>query len=339
MGGHADREFEDPAPWSGEPEPLGADDPFGEAEFLSVPGWYTIDYRRNVQAFWDGSMWSRTRRWRGVGWFEDEPSSLLAPAAGVDVLAKYPPASVVSPPPGPSRRPPSLVRVRAERSPARAPAPAPAPVVARTNGTAVASFVLALVGLLGVGSVLGIIFGYRARREIRRSRGAQRGDRLALAAIVIGFCTLALFLVVLTLGLVGLSSFSSRVSSAIDGSLLAAPTQLTPQATQIADLQCQADVRTVEVAVSAYQVQMGAHPVPPKPWSAGTYAANYAPLTSGVGGGPWLSTAPGTDAYVVEYDAAGNVWVAPPGTYEASYHPGRGSGSAGACHVAVAAVR
>ena len=43
-----------------------------DAAFLSAPGWYTIDYRRNVQAFWDGAMWSRTRHWRGVGWFEDE---------------------------------------------------------------------------------------------------------------------------------------------------------------------------------------------------------------------------------------------------------------------------
>jgi hypothetical protein len=51
-----------------------------------------------------------------------------------------------------------------------------------------------------------------------------------------------------------------------------------------------------------------------------------------------LEKAPGTDAYVVEYDARGNVWVAPPGTYETSYQPGQGldaGAGAAACHAAV----
>ena len=76
--------------------------------------------------------------------------------------------------------------------------------------------------------------------------------------------------------------------------------------------------------------------MPPKAWSASTYKANYAHLTSGIEGGPWLQTAPGTDAYVVEYDDAGHVWVAPAGTYEAAYDPSQGLGTAAnACHVAV----
>ena len=32
---------------------------------------------------------------------------------------------------------------------------------------------------------------------------------------------------------------------------------------------------------------------------------------------------PATTQYVIEYDAAGHVWVAPPGAYEAGYNPGQ----------------
>lgn len=57
----------------------------------------------------------------------------------------------------------------------------------QTNGLAVASLVLSLVGLCGIGSVLAIIFGKKARREIRNSQGAQSGDGLARAGIIIGY--------------------------------------------------------------------------------------------------------------------------------------------------------
>ena len=77
MGGHADREFEEPGPSEDEPSVDGF-------EFFAEPGWYTIDYKRNVQAFWDGAAWTRTRRWRGVGWFEDDTASLLEPAVSAD---------------------------------------------------------------------------------------------------------------------------------------------------------------------------------------------------------------------------------------------------------------
>src|SRR3984957_13031229 len=102
MGGHADREYEESVP----SEDVA---PMNDADFLSPPGWYTIDYRRNVQAFWDGTMWSRTRQWRGVGWFEDELDSLMAPLASLDVVSRYPPASVVNPGMEPPGSPPSLL--------------------------------------------------------------------------------------------------------------------------------------------------------------------------------------------------------------------------------------
>ena len=70
----------------------------------------------------------------------------------------------------------------------------PVYVPQRTNGFAIASLVLSIVGS-GIGSILGIIFGYKAKREIDASNGAQTGRGLAVAGIVIGWVTLALFVV------------------------------------------------------------------------------------------------------------------------------------------------
>ena len=61
--------------------------------------------------------------------------------------------------------------------------------------------------------------------------------------------------------------------------------------------------------------EKGAYPSPPAPWSAATYAGNYQPLTAASGGGPFLKSPPGTKYYVIEYDSAGHVWIAPPGAY------------------------
>jgi hypothetical protein len=85
---------------------------------------------------------------------------------------------------------------------------------------------------------------------------------------------------------------------------------------------CVADAQTVAAALAAYMVENGAYPSPPAPWSAATYAANFAPLTGASGGGPFLHGAPDTRSYVIEYDAAGHVWIAPPGSY-GSYNRGQ----------------
>ncbi len=69
------------------------------------------------------------------------------------------------------------------------------PVVPRNNGLAVASLVCSIVTIFGLGSVLGIVFGFVARHQIRESGGTQRGDGLALAGIIVGFATLALTIV------------------------------------------------------------------------------------------------------------------------------------------------
>lgn len=78
---------------------------------------------------------------------------------------------------------------------------------------------------------------------------------------------------------------------------------------------CTADAKVVEVALDAYMAVKGAYPSPPSPWSAATYVANYQPLTSAGDGGPFMASAPKTTSYVIEFDSAGHIWVAPPGTY------------------------
>jgi hypothetical protein len=72
--------------------------------------------------------------------------------------------------------------------------PPPAPP---TNGLAIASLVLSLLGLVGIlpllGTVLGLIFGYSARNQIVQSRGMQSGEGLARAGIIIGWITLGIW--------------------------------------------------------------------------------------------------------------------------------------------------
>jgi len=77
-----------------------------------------------------------------------------------------------------------------------------------TNGLAIASFVLGLVGWVpcGVGSVVAVVLGFVARHKIRESHGRQGGDGLALAGIVLGFLAIAFLIAILVLGAVSNST-------------------------------------------------------------------------------------------------------------------------------------
>jgi hypothetical protein len=81
------------------------------------------------------------------------------------------------------------------------------PGTVRHNGLAIASLVCSCVGffLFAVPSVLGVIFGFVARSQIRRAGGWQSGDGMALAGIIIGFAGIALVFIVLVIALVGSS--------------------------------------------------------------------------------------------------------------------------------------
>ena len=84
----------------------------------------------------------------------------------------------------------------------------------RTSGLAVVSLLLGVLWLAGIGSVLALIFGYRARREIKNSGGSLTGSALAMAGIILGW----IGIVIPLMGLIGaaialmLSGSSSGVS-------------------------------------------------------------------------------------------------------------------------------
>jgi hypothetical protein len=56
---------------------------------------------------------------------------------------------------------------------------------------AIASLILSIIWIGGLGSILAIIFGFVARANVRRSYGAETGGGLAIAGIVIGFVGIA----------------------------------------------------------------------------------------------------------------------------------------------------
>ncbi|HXW35460.1 MAG TPA: DUF4190 domain-containing protein, partial [Acidimicrobiales bacterium] len=74
----------------------------------------------------------------------------------------------------------------------------------RANGFAIASLVLSCCSIipffLAIPAVLGVIFGFVARKQIRESNGWQHGDGLATAGIIVGFIfvAIAILLVVIS---------------------------------------------------------------------------------------------------------------------------------------------
>jgi len=84
-----------------------------------------------------------------------------------------------------------------------------------TNTWAIVSLVSSIVGWIFfpiVGGLAGVVTGHMARREIKNSLGAQGGDGLAIAGLVIGYlnlltyCGTVLILLLFFGGMIGLSS-------------------------------------------------------------------------------------------------------------------------------------
>jgi hypothetical protein len=112
------------------------------------------------------------------------------------------------------------------------------------------------------------------------------------------------------------SSPTTPAAVATTSSTTATTTSVTlPNQNPAEEAACVADGRSLETALAAYMAKHGAYPTPPAPWSAASYAANFAPLTAASAGGPFLHSAPDTRFYVIAYDSAGHVWIAPPGAY------------------------
>jgi hypothetical protein len=74
------------------------------------------------------------------------------------------------------------------------------PVRPKKKGVPTASLICACAGLFFLPAILGVVFGFIARSQIKGSHGAQRGNGLAIAGIIVGFGWLALVVLGLILG-------------------------------------------------------------------------------------------------------------------------------------------
>ena len=70
----------------------------------------------------------------------------------------------------------------------------------RTSGLAIASLVLGILGLCGIGSLLATIFGAVAINQVSRSNGTMTGNGMAIAGLVLGIIGLVGFVAMLWLG-------------------------------------------------------------------------------------------------------------------------------------------
>jgi hypothetical protein len=129
---------------------------------------------------------------------------------------------------------------------------------------------------------------------------------IATAALLIGAIALLAF--------VPACSSSSMPATSASSTSTSSPVTV-PEQNPAELAACAADSQSVETALAAYMAEHGTYPTPPAPWSAATYASNFAPLTAASDGGPFLKSAPDAKFYVVAYDDAGHVWVAPPGSF------------------------
>ncbi len=99
----------------------------------------------------------------------------------------YPPASNPAPPP-----------------PGQFAAPfQPAYVQRSTNGMAIASMVLGIGVFWVITSILALVFGYTARKQIAESQGTQQGGGMATAGIVLGWTGLGIMAVVVAITILG----------------------------------------------------------------------------------------------------------------------------------------
>jgi hypothetical protein len=72
-----------------------------------------------------------------------------------------------------------------------------------TNGFAIASMVLGIIWIYWIGSILALVFGYIAKRQIQQSNEREGGGGMATAGIVLGWIgvgTLALVIVIIVIG-------------------------------------------------------------------------------------------------------------------------------------------
>ena len=71
----------------------------------------------------------------------------------------------------------------------------PPPAAAQNSGMAIGSLIASILGVTlipTIGSIIGLILGYLARKEIRESGGTVTGEGMATAGIIIGWVGVSL---------------------------------------------------------------------------------------------------------------------------------------------------
>jgi Domain of unknown function (DUF4190) len=84
--------------------------------------------------------------------------------------------------------------------------PAAGGLATSTNGLAIASLVLGILWLYWVGSILALVFGYIARRQIAQRQGIQGGPGMATAGIVLGWVGIGFLALFIVMAIVGLAN-------------------------------------------------------------------------------------------------------------------------------------
>ena len=131
-----------------------------------------------------------------------EPGPAATPVSGAAPPPPYPP-----PPPGPAAQPGSVAAVMA--------------AVPRTEPFAIASIVCAVANFFGIfviGSILGIVFGKMAQKNIAENPTLE-GASLARTGIIIGWVGLALAAAFILLAIAFLGVFSVSTSSEVPARL------------------------------------------------------------------------------------------------------------------------
>jgi hypothetical protein len=78
----------------------------------------------------------------------------------------------------------------------------PAPASPRDSGLAIASLVLGICWFYWIGSILALVFGYAAKREIRKDPTRVSGNGMATAGIVLGWVGVATLVIVIIVAIV-----------------------------------------------------------------------------------------------------------------------------------------
>jgi hypothetical protein len=75
----------------------------------------------------------------------------------------------------------------------------------KANGFAVASMVMGIVWVYWIGSILAVIFGHIALKQINESNGTQSGRGMAIAGLVLGYIGIGIVGAVILLAIIGSS--------------------------------------------------------------------------------------------------------------------------------------